>query len=579
MKRKMVLLIAVGILGAVSVLYSSQVGQNDGPADKPGPIVRLGTLSGVVEAPKPFQAARIYARNLDNNILYMVYTRGGRYRAVNLFPGTYEVTVKKSGFAADVKTVIVKAGQKATVNLTLREAVTEAMQQAGFVGPPRAVGWDRKNVTLVPYDELWPPGPGRELVKKHCLRCHGLNFFPSRPASEAQWNAAIDLMSNPNMEVREVEIPPGTLNTEDRKTIVAYLAKHFGPGSPRRALRIESDAEIPLDESTLGRAMYIEFPVPLDPKLDANNTQRGVYAVSFDHEGNVWYTDLSRPNRVGQLTPRTAKFRDYVTPDPEATPHGLTVDNEGHVWWVDNLGFYLGRLDPKTGEMVRYYMDPKGEVPGGHGHTPVLDSRQNVWFSVVVGNRLGKWDRQTEKITLWEPPTPHSWPFGIVVDKNDNIWIAEFHGCKVAKFDPRTERFTEYPALTQPCTLARLGIDPQGTVWYGVSSAARLGKLDPHTGKMFEYAIPSPLSEPYDTWTDNQDNIWMSDGGYGGTLIRFDPRTEKFFYFPTPQTTRINKVEITREGAVWYGFASDKSSGVGVLYPDVTKMTTLAAYY
>ena len=88
-----------------------------------------------------------------------------------------------------------------------------------------------------------------------------------------------------------------------------------------------------------------------------------------------------------------------------------------------------------------------------------------------------------------------------------------------------------------------------------------------------------PFSEPYDTWPDADGNIWISDGGQGGALIKFDPRTEKFTYYPTPQRTDQPKLEITREGAIWYCPRSSEKAAVGVLYPDVTKVTTLAARY
>ena len=46
------------------------------------------TVSGTVTASQPFQAAQVYIRNLDKGIVYMVYTQGGRFRAVALFPAT-----------------------------------------------------------------------------------------------------------------------------------------------------------------------------------------------------------------------------------------------------------------------------------------------------------------------------------------------------------------------------------------------------------------------------------------------------------------------------------------------------------
>src|SRR5712691_8783824 len=115
-------------------------------------------------------------------------------------------------------------------------------------------------------------------------------------------------------------------------------------------------------------------------------------------------------------------------------------------------------------------------------------------------------------------------------------------------------------------------------VWFAEFRRCKIGKFDPRTGTIVEYAIPMPFSEPYDVWPDRDDNVWISDGGQGGTLIRFDPRTEKFTYYPTPQRTDQPKLAITRDGAVWYTPRSSSKAAAGVLYPDVTKITTFGAY-
>lgn len=563
MNGKVRFLVFAGLAGLSLVLYSTGEVATTVEASS---ISGTGTLSGTVKASKPFKAAQVFARNVDKNALYLVYTSGGRYRAINVMPGNYEVTVRKRGFQADAQKLVVKAGANVTADFTLREAEPEPIRAGGFAVATGA------EVQLVSYDTLYPPGPDRDVTERTCIWCHGRSFFPHLQKTEAEWNAAVDLMtSSEAFPVRGAQIPPGTLSAKDRQTVVAYLTKHFGPNSPKRELKI--DVEMPLDEQALGRAMYIEYYLPLD-----KSPKRRGQDPYFDNDGNVWYTDRGIPNMVGKVDPRTATFTDYPLPDPKADPHGLTVDSEGNVFWAETRGLHLGRLDPKTGKMVRYPMDPDGIIKGGSGHTPVLDSKENVWFTVITGNKLGKWDRKTEKVTLWEVPTPSSSPYGILVDKNDKIWFSEFRRGKVARFDPVTEKFSEYPALTQPCTIRRLGMDSKGTIWYGGFSSGKLGKVDPSTGKIVEYDIPMPFSEPYDTWPDPEDNIWISDGGQGGALIKFDPRTEKFTYYPTPQRTDQPKLEITREGAIWYCPRSSANAAVGVLYPDVATMT-LAAYY
>ena len=528
------------------------------------------SVSGTVQAPRAFKAAQVHLMNTDKNVLFMVYTSGGRYRALNLFPGIYEVTVRVPGLETVPQKITLAAGARETLNLTLRETATPGVRQGEFGFTTQRPG----DVELVSYDELYPNEPGRPLLEKNCMYCHGKSFFPSKQYHETQWNHFIDQMLD-GAGMRGALIPPGTLSAQDRATIVAYLGKHFGPGSPRRGLK--ADTDFPIDEGALAQAMYVEYYLPLDPKLDGK-TQRRTQEPHFDPDGNVWYTDRSMPNRIGRVDPRTAEFKDFMMPDPKGDPHGLTVDSQGHVFWAETVGFSLGRLDPKTGSITRYPMDSTGRAKG-RGHTPVIDSKENVWFTVIVGDMIGKWDRQTGKSTVWKVPTQGAAPYGIALDKDENVWFAEFRRCKIGKFDPRTEKFTEYAALTQPCTIRRLGVDSTGMVWYGGFNNGKLGKIDPATGKIVEYDIPMAFSEPYDVWPDREDKIWISDGGQGGALIRFDPKTEKFTYYPTPQITDQPKLAITRDGAVWYTPRSSSRAAAGVLYPDVTRMKTLGAYY
>jgi virginiamycin B lyase len=559
-------LFTVGFAWVYGPATLSPVGAADGDG-LPG----MAALSGTVQAPRAFKAAQVHLMHAEKNVLFMVYTSNGRYRAVNLFPGTYEVTVRARGLEAAPQKITLAAGARETLNLTLRETSAQGVRQGEFGFTTQRPG----EVTLVSYDELYPREAGRPLLEKNCMYCHGKSFFPSKQYHETQWNHFIDQMMDGG-GMRGALIPVGTLSPQDRATIVAYLGKHFGPGSPKRGLK--ADTDFPVDEAMLGKAMYVEYYLPLDPKIDAGNKQRRTQEPHFDPDGNVWYTDRSVPNRIGRVDPRTAEFRDFMMPDPKADPHGLTVDRNGHVFWAETAGFSLGHLDPKTGSITRYPMDSTGRNKG-RGHTPVVDSKDNVWFSVIVGDMIGKWDRQTGKSTVWKVPTQGAAPYGLTLDKDENVWFAEFRRCKIGKFDPRTEKFTEYAALTQPCTIRRLGVDSAGMVWYGGFNNGKLGRIDPATGKIVEYDVPMAFSEPYDVWPDREDKIWISDGGQGGALIRFDPKTEKFTYYPTPQITDQPKLAITREGAIWYTPRSSSKAAAGVLYPDVSKITTLGAYY
>lgn len=528
----------------------------------------LGTLSGTVEAARPFVAAQVHARHLDKHILYAVYTAGDKYRAVNMFPGTYEVTVQKKGFTSDPTTVVIRANAESKANLSLQVNQNDVT----YTGSSTL----EEDLVLGSIEEIYPHDDGWEIVERWCIVCHGVNFLSRLPQSEEGWQAAIDFMLLPGALGNESGasiMPPDALNDSEREQVVAYLAKHFGEEEPMKAVVV--DEEYPLDEEALGKAQYIEYLFPNTVQMPNRWTQE----PHFDADGNVWMTERGRPSAITQLDPRTGEYKDYMNPDPTWSPHGITIDQDGSVWWAGS-DVHLTRLNPETGDVTAWH----NRNPGWSGHTPVLDSKENVWFSMLQGNRIGKWDRATDRMTMWESPSPNGRPYGMFVSADDKIWYAELHACNIVMFDPETEEFTTYESLSKPCNIRRLGTDSKGIVWYGVFSHGKLGRIDPKTGEVTERKIPSEISEPYDTWADPDDNIWISDGGQGGVLIKFDQKTEEFTFYPSPRRTDFPKLAITRDGAIWYAprmvaMSRGGPAGAGVLYPDKDKIKTLGAYY
>ena len=77
---------------------------------------------------------------------------------------------------------------------------------------------------------------------------------------------------------------------------------------------------------------------------------------------------------------------------------------------------------------------------------------------------------------------------------------------------------------------------------------------------------------------DPDDNIWFGDTGLGAALIRFDQRTETFTYYPEPRIADNPNIDITREGAIVYTTRSSQQPAIGILFPDVSKMTGYGAY-
>jgi streptogramin lyase len=553
-----------------------------------GLIPETATLSGKVSADDSFTAAQVYAKNMDKNMLYMVYTNKGNYRAVNLMPGAYEVWVEKGTLRSDHTWVRLEAETDLKIDLALKP------------GPDYALTLktrSAKDVKQVSYEEMYPPGQGRDIAERTCMSCHGQLHLPSYKMDKSGWDAMIGLMLDPNAR-RGAMIQPGagvgTVTPEEREVLAEYLAENFGLGSEKRVLA--SDAEYPLDEEELSKGMFVEYLLPLAPSTDLSVRsvpepgKHRILEPHIDNSGNIWGTNGNIG--VSKLDPRTAEYSHYPfgideeNGNPYLMAHGMTIDSEDNVFWIEFTGKHVGRLNTKTGAMDRFPMDPEGKISNIQGHTPDLDSEENVWFTVITGNKMGVWNRKTEKISLYEVPTPNSFPYGIDVDKQDNVYFAELFGCKVGVINAKTKAFKEYPALASPCAMNRLMVDKEGIVWYSLVRSGILGRLDPETGVQKEYDIlpfrkknkKVVMSGPYGIIADHNNKVWFGDHGMGGALIKFDPETEKFAYHPLPRQADNPNIDITGEGAVVYTTRSSRQAAIGVFYPDASKMTTYATY-
>jgi virginiamycin B lyase len=98
----------------------------------------------------------------------------------------------------------------------------------------------------------------------------------------------------------------------------------------------------------------------------------------------------------------------------------------------------------------------------------------------------------------------------------------------------------------------RIAITSDDIIWYGDYSKGRLGRLDPKTGKVTEYPSPSgPRSQPYGI-TAIDDVIWYNESGVEpNTLVRFDPKTEKFQTWAIPSGGGVvRNMMPTRDGNI-----------------------------
>jgi virginiamycin B lyase len=121
---------------------------------------------------------------------------------------------------------------------------------------------------------------------------------------------------------------------------------------------------------------------------------------------------------------------------------------------------------------------------------------------------------------------------------------------KMASIDPVTMAIKEYPLPNEASRPRRIAITSDDIIWYSDYARGYLGRLDPATGTVTEWPSPSgPQSLPYGIAV-YQDVIWYSESGVKpNTLVRFDPKTQKFQTWVIPSGGGVvRNMMATKEG-------------------------------
>ena len=89
-----------------------------------GQLSGYGQLSGAVSGSKPGVLPTVWAYNTDKDVGYMVFVVNGNYRALNLIPGAYDVTIRPAvdqleGFTEETKQLDVAADESVTVDFAI----------------------------------------------------------------------------------------------------------------------------------------------------------------------------------------------------------------------------------------------------------------------------------------------------------------------------------------------------------------------------------------------------------------------------------------------------------------------------
>jgi virginiamycin B lyase len=534
-----------------------------------------GTISGAVTADQgEVRGFRVTAHNIQERLWYTVFTNKGKYTIPQALPGSYDVTVLELGYKSSTLPVKLGPGGSEKLDFAITKQAEQPTQRGRVqdADSPQFAAMAAKTVWVNSMDELYPPAPGRDLLRANCTGCHG-DTFGVMHRSKAGYRGGIAKMTEigPGSIGNNFQINLGRtiLTAQQKDQIAGYLAANFGPDMPDRRIKVEP---LVADEDVVSKSIYVSYDnpanVPMAPGgnvigadmidgaiAQAPDSGRGHYLHDpfvSPIDGTIWYADPGG-NAMVQLDPKkldpATRWKVFpIKGTPYVFTHGITVDSQGHVYWAEIQGGMLGELDPTTGKQIRHTVP----MPGAMLQV-VTDKNENIWFTNYLGAAFGKLDAKTRHIHMYATPSPDNGLYGLAADQQGNVWAAGWQKGDVAKWDHETESVVEYPVANAWGMVRRISVDSKGLVWFSEYNVGILGSLDPSTGKITEYKMPLQGSHPYDTWPDKDDNIWIANQSHS-SLVKFDRNTKKFTYYPETQLNQsVPKIEIEKNNTIWYG--------------------------
>jgi streptogramin lyase len=596
--------IAIVAIGLAMPVMSPRIAS----ADLNGVLLTGGVKS---DSGQKMEGVTVSVKGEGQTITTTVFTdEQGNYYFPPLPNGKYRVWAQAQGYEAGRREVEV-TGAVRHQDFLLKSTKDFAMQLDGD-------GW----IAALPEDS-----PEHRKMKDvffdNCTGCHIASYPLQNRFDENGWIAIINLMSRvtgPEGFYGGPDMTPWPFLDYYKKELAAYLAEMRGPApSPMKFKALPR----PKGEATL--AVFVEYDVPVDddggygaPANDGsdwslgtasrNNGNRGIHDAQFDLDGNIWfaYTEPSYDRTVGKVDAKTGKLTNIKVPGANgmaASSHGITVDQQGILWFnavpgayygqgVDSVGG-LARLDPKT-EKVEVFKVPQGM--SGVGGTLDVDGKGNIWAATRIG--AIRFDTKTGEFTEFRSvtstsPNGRTDTYGVTGDREGNGWWTQFKidlvdrgdvlsgRSEEIKMPPRKSRSDGLLSADERAIYAlgvpqdnlsvpwaqgprRLDADKNGdVVWMCDYWGNNLAKIDTHSMKVTLYAVPTPEAGPYDAVVDKSHHVWVNLT-QAGRLARFDPKTKQWTEYALPslgsETRHVSILE--RNGKLQVGLPYSRISKV-----------------
>jgi streptogramin lyase len=284
--------------------------------------------------------------------------------------------------------------------------------------------------------------------------------------------------------------------------------------------------------------------------------------LQVDSQGYIWFL-IRTEDKVGKLDPKTLDVVEYNLPRA-AAPFSFAIDSKDVIWMASQEGMdmllefhpaddaVISHNPPDRSLLVFVKTDPRNGT---------------VYFNQPGANSIGAY-LPSGQFREYKLPTKGAVPASLDIDSAGNVWFPEILADKVAKLNPQTGQIQEWDLPTKQGYPAVLTVGKSGTVWISLPQADKIVAFN--NGSFKEYPIPTPDSVVSTTVEDDQGIVWFTEGGWGGTaggnkFGRLDPKTGK-----------VDELALTTTNAQPLGLVMDKNGTMWFEEKNAAKVVRVA---
>ena len=153
-------------------------------------------------------------------------------------------------------------------------------------------------------------------------------------------------------------------------------------------------------------------------KITAPGDYNFTSTMAIDSSGKVWYTVwiYQTGGSLVSYDQKTGNYTQYSLPPEIQAPNGISIDSSGKLWVTDTASNLFFNFDPSKGEFTKFVTSPPPLDSYGNYSglikTPIsrpywnhFDDQGRLWFNEQVANSLGMFDPVKQSLVEYLVPS------------------------------------------------------------------------------------------------------------------------------------------------------------------------------